>query len=488
MLFSHQAWCFNIFVTVPPQKTVILEVEANDTIENVKSKIQEKEGILPDDQLLSFNGVTLEEGRTLADYGIGSNATILLALLNIPPLSSVGSVQGVVSAQVRSSHRFTRSQIQNIFGHLNSFHSAFTIKQNQFNVSVNGYQNNQFFNALVSELGYSEVLGADSDNNARVRFDDVGDDRPLMLAVNEQEQQSNAIQLDINEKPFLSKQQSGVWGIPFRFWASGNVEFGKTDLFGNKNKFSSKGITLGIDAQISDKVIAGASLGHGFGKTRFDHFGSKTKSHQTTASLYASFQAKERLFIDLIAGYGDADFNNDRWSLTDSSMLTGNRDGDVIFVGVGVSNYWQGKKFRGRSFLQGEYTSTTLDSYDEVGLVSAAVSYDKATSQTTLATAGIDVLYDMKWGQGLLTPSLTAKYSYNFSGDVSQDMYYSDLGSSGGIDSFEFSGSPEKLASIGVGLSYLTQGSISLDVNYFHSRGSNSYRSNVLSVEARVDF
>jgi hypothetical protein len=493
LVICPSAMALQIFVDIADSgKTLVLEAEANDTIENIRSKVQEEEGIATSAQQLSFMTLVLQDDRTLSDYGIDDEDTLLLNVLNIKRHSPLNdySTYGQFYSHLNISHRFTNTQMNNIWSHVNSLHNNFTVDNNRFSFGLNANQYQDVYR-MLKQVGYDLTINKRKNRSIAARSADSTD--PVQLASNTV---FSDIITDIPTVPdmgntLLHRQKSindkYLKNMPFSVWGTGNLEYGSLDLSGNTQHFSSSGVTVGIDSQPHPDLILGSAVGYGFGNDKLDNLGSRTSSEQITASLYMSYFPHENWSFDGILGYGDISLQNRRWTSMSDDVMTGERDGHISFGSFSLNRLFNFDIYQLHSYVRGDITNINLDDYDEFN-ADSALSYQSVSTYAKSTSAGTELLCNIPVRHGQFTSSVALQYTHNFSGNAEQDLYYKDLGATSPHYTISIQAPPVSTVSLGTSLKYINSDGHSIDLAYTALNGSNSYRASQVNLTAKLQF
>ncbi|MDN3666057.1 ubiquitin-like protein [Algibacter miyuki] len=112
LLLTLNAAAMQIFVKMNDGKTIALEVEPNDTIESVKLKVQDKEGVPPNEQILTYNGVTLLDGNMVADYNIQKESLLILSQSTLSTESLVKVADKLIAFPVPAKNYIVISNLK----------------------------------------------------------------------------------------------------------------------------------------------------------------------------------------------------------------------------------------------------------------------------------------------------------------------------------------------------------------------------------------
>ncbi|WP_354090132.1 IPT/TIG domain-containing protein [Brevundimonas faecalis] len=381
-------------------------------------------------------------GQAVATFSLTNaagttNGTLAIAVEARPDPSQNVEVRGVATAQVTSARRFADAQLNNFQRRLQALHDG-----------TNGSSN-----GLSLNLGFGGRNDLDNDPRAALRRQFGGRDQTDPGAMDDRSR--DMLGLDIwadrkvgSEAADISADRRGAQstsggsgrgpegGSAVGFWTAGAVDWGRQDADGQRDyRFSTQGVTAGLDVRVSDRLIVGGGLGYGEDKTKVGDNGSISRGSALTGALYASWRPAEAFYIDGVVGYADLDFDARRWTEGLGGQPDGysasERSGDVRFASSAFGRLLRGGGMTTDLYARVDAREIALDGFTETGGGYGSLIWDEVEQSSLSANLGAAWRWTVETRRyGRITPSARVEWSHELEDVGMQGVRYADWAAS----------------------------------------------------------
>ncbi|MBU1345365.1 MAG: IPT/TIG domain-containing protein [Alphaproteobacteria bacterium] len=362
-----------------------------------------------------------------------ATGTLTVTVEARPDPASDPDVRALASSQVQSARRFTDSQIGNVQRRLSRLHDGGNPSDNGLSLNLGmddlAEAGRDPRTALQRRLGMSErddpaVRAAEREAElmglAAMRHPPAGPSAHAPSQVSAAPPASRGAQADAE-----SGRRIGVW-------TQGSVDWGRQDASGRRDsRFTTQGVTGGLDVALSDDLIVGAAAGYGQDRTRMGDAGSLSRAEAITGSVYGSWRPAPGLYVDGLAGYADLTFDSRRWAAglngETSAFARGDRSGDAAFVSAAIGRLSQRSASRSDIYGRLDARRIALDDFTETGAGLAALRWDAVRQDSLSASLGASWRWTVESRRfGRLTPEARLEWSHEFEALDGQRVRYAD--------------------------------------------------------------
>ena len=249
-------------------------------------------------------------------------------------------------------------------------------------------------------------------------------------------------------------------------WSEGSIGMTKIDAKTNSSKIDidTQSLAIGFDKKLNNNDLLGFAVQYGQSDTDVGSNGSAIDSKNYNLSVYRTRPLEDDNFIEGLIGIGFLE--NDITRKTDANTNTGSRNGNQLFGSVNYGKTIDKGDFNLTPTARVDLGYTELDAYSETG--TNALSYDKQTVESGLASLGLAFDNIIKFENSSLKPFGSIEYGYDFSNSSDAKMNY--VGSATNF-TVKPSDTSNHLLSSEIGFEFIAKDNLNLTASYKRTEG-----------------
>jgi uncharacterized protein YhjY with autotransporter beta-barrel domain len=275
---------------------------------------------------------------------------------------------------------------------------------------------------------------------------------------------------------------------PVSVWAGGAIDLGhaRGAERRSKTKFTTSGLSAGIDAPIGDTVVLGAGFGFGKDSSKIGDSGTKSDAASVSFFGYGSYQPGRATFLDAVLGVSKIDFDSERYIEASGSTVSGSRRGDQVFGAISAGWEHQGPRLMISPYGRIQFVVTDLKGFVEQGDDTYALAFLSQKASEVTGAVGVrgQLRYDLE--DGALLPAFRLEYRQKLHSGGAARMRYADWADSP-VWSLQTDRSDDQSLLVGAGSTY-QRGEWTIGAEVEHMAGDNGSRSTRLRVNGSTKF